>query len=213
MAQILRSEKLKIVNKIGGTDILIADSISFEISEKEWVNLSIPHGGGKSIIYKVLLGQSKPTSGSIVYNNKAKIDDYDKDKFLKKNITAVPEYPTIISFFTVKDWVRLQIELIRPEKYKSRLKDFYKKLSDQGIEPEKHVNQLTLLEIRKLEILFSYLADTILIICDDIDIGLNKTELENMADFLKTINKERAILTLSGNPIWNKYAKKVVRIG
>jgi ABC-type lipoprotein export system ATPase subunit len=212
MAQILRGEKLKIVNKIAGSDIVLFENLTFFIDEKEWVNFSLPHGSGKTILYRIILNQEKPTSGKIIFNNKEKLDEYDREQFIKNNITAVPELPSLVNEFTVKDWTRLQMEILRPKKSKERLNKFYAFLKDEDIEIEKHLIQLTLLEIRKVEIAFSIVADSILIICDDIDVGLSKEDQENLAIYLKKINKDRAILTLSSDVVWNKYAKKVVRI-
>jgi len=211
MAQILRTEKLKIVNKIIGSDIVVSNNLTMFIEEKEWTVISLPHGGGKTTLYRAILDQINPVSGKVIYHNLDKIDAYDREKFIRKNITAVPEIPSIESNFTVRDWTSLQIELFRPSKYKSRLEEFIILLEKEKINPEKHLSQLTLLEMRKVEIAFSIVSDTILIMCDDIDVGLSKSDLENLGEFLEKFNKIKAILIFTSNAFWNKYAKKVIR--
>lgn len=211
MAQILRTENLKVINKIAGTDILLFDNLTVTVEEREWINIFLSHGAGKTTLYNILLSQNKPTNGKVIFNNKEKMDEYDVEKFLRENVTAIPEHPVILENFTVRDWTRFQIELIRPPKYKKRLQEYYNTLKDQNINLEKHLTQLSLFDIRKLEILFSILADTILIICDDLDVGLTPKEQDEMGEYLRIISKNKSVLTISSSTAWNKYAKKVIR--
>lgn len=212
MAQILRTEKIKYLHKIAGSSIPLFENLSFSVEEKEWMHIVIAHGGGKTTLYKILLSQLKPTMGKILYSNKEKMDEYDRNKYITENITAVPEYPTFVEEFTVKDWTRFQIELLRPKGYKKNMKTYFEFLKENDIDLEKHLSQLSLLELRKIEISFSILSDTILIIGDDISVGLSKDELEDLANFLKGINKTKAIITISSDPYFSRFAKTVVRL-
>jgi zinc transport system ATP-binding protein len=56
------------------SNIVLRD-IDFSVSEKDFIGVIGPNGGGKTTLLKVILGQIKPISGSIVFN----------EGFLKKN--------------------------------------------------------------------------------------------------------------------------------
>lgn len=56
------------------------DGVSFEIKDKEFVSIVGQSGAGKTSIIKMILGEDKPTSGTVTFN------DYDVNTFRRTNL-------------------------------------------------------------------------------------------------------------------------------
>ena len=57
------------VSKVYPNDSVAVEDISFHIEPKEFVSIVGPSGAGKTTLLKLFLGEEKPSSGSVLYNN------------------------------------------------------------------------------------------------------------------------------------------------
>ena len=74
------------VSKVYPDDSIALEDISFKIEPKEFVSIVGPSGAGKTTLLKLFLGEEKPTSGSVFYNEvdvhdlrKHDIDDFRRN--------------------------------------------------------------------------------------------------------------------------------------
>mgnify|MGYP001587159735 CR=1 FL=1 len=74
------------VSKVYPNDSVAVEDISFHIEPKEFVSIVGPSGAGKTTLLKLFLGEEKPSSGSVLYNNldvhslkKEQVDAFRRD--------------------------------------------------------------------------------------------------------------------------------------
>ena len=87
---ILLDDNLYKVFKVGLTNVVAVDDVSFEIEKNDSVSIVGESGSGKTTIANLILGVETPTSGSIKFENSEL--DYNK-KELRKKIQFVQQNP------------------------------------------------------------------------------------------------------------------------
>jgi ABC-type oligopeptide transport system ATPase subunit len=89
-AKLLSIKNLYKVFKVGLTNVVAVDDVSFEIEKNDSVSIVGESGSGKTTIANLILGVETPTSGSIKFENSEL--DFNK-KELRKKIQFVQQNP------------------------------------------------------------------------------------------------------------------------
>jgi ABC-2 type transport system ATP-binding protein len=98
------------------------DNISFEVNEGEVFGFLGPNGAGKTTTIKMLVGLTKPTSGSAIV---AGYDIVKEPREVKKRIGVVPENSNLYDELTVQENLRFVSKLyhIRAQRRESRINE------------------------------------------------------------------------------------------
>lgn len=108
--------------KRGERDFFAIDNVSFDVKEKDFINIIGKSGSGKSTLLTLLSAIIEPTSGDIFVEGKnlSKMDDEEKSGYRNEFIGYVPQSLGTLPTLNVLDNVRLPY--------------FFKKREGDGIE-------------------------------------------------------------------------------
>ena len=106
----------------GERDFFAIDNVSFDVKEKDFINIIGKSGSGKSTLLTLLSAIIEPTSGDILVEGKnlSKMDDEEKSGYRNEFIGYVPQSLGTLPTLNVLDNVRLPY--------------FFKKREGDGIE-------------------------------------------------------------------------------
>lgn len=106
----------------GERDFFAIDNVSFDVNEKDFINIIGKSGSGKSTLLTLLSAIIEPTSGDILVEGKnlSKMDDEEKSGYRNEFIGYVPQSLGTLPTLNVLDNVRLPY--------------FFKKREGDGIE-------------------------------------------------------------------------------
>lgn len=113
--------------KIGSNEQTVLNDVSFDVNEGDFVSIMGPSGCGKSTLLYLLGGLDKPTSGSILINNKeiSTIKEKEISSMRRNEIGFVFQFYNLVPNLTVEDNIMLPIILD-----KKKPKDYEKKLQE-----------------------------------------------------------------------------------
>ena len=108
--------------KRGERDCFAIDNVSFDVKEKDFINIIGKSGSGKSTLLTLLSAIIEPTSGDILVEGKnlSKMDDEEKSGYRNEFIGYVPQSLGTLPTLNVLDNVRLPY--------------FFKKREGDGVE-------------------------------------------------------------------------------
>lgn len=106
----------------GERDFFAIDNVSFDVKEKDFINIIGKSGSGKSTLLTLLSAIIEPTSGDILVEGKnlSKMDDEEKSGYRNEFIGYVPQSLGTLPTLNVLDNVRLPY--------------FFKKREGDGVE-------------------------------------------------------------------------------
>lgn len=95
--------------KRGERDFFAIDNVSFDVKEKDFINIIGKSGSGKSTLLTLLSAIIEPTSGDILVEGKnlSKMDDEEKSGYRNEFIGYVPQSLGTLPTLNVLDNVRL----------------------------------------------------------------------------------------------------------
>ena len=101
------------ITKIYSKNIVALDNVSFEVKPQEFVSLVGKSGAGKTTLFKLLLGEEKPTSGRVFFN-KQDVHKIKKSKlpFLRRKIGVVFQDYKLLPTKTTYENVAYALEVI-----------------------------------------------------------------------------------------------------
>ncbi|MEM0127547.1 MAG: ATP-binding cassette domain-containing protein, partial [Thermoplasmatales archaeon] len=125
----LELRDLVVEYETSGKSLLSLDRVSFSVQRGEFVSIIGPSGCGKSTIIKVLLGLLKPTSGSVLIENKP-LDLSDI------KISVVFQNAALFPWLDVLRNVEIALEVVSKDKeyIKETAKKFIKIVGIDGFE-------------------------------------------------------------------------------
>lgn len=105
--------KFQKVSKIYPKNIVALDNVSFEVEPQEFVSLVGKSGAGKTTLFKLLLGEEKPTSGRVFFN-KQDVHKIKKSKlpFLRRKIGVVFQDYKLLPTKTTYENIAYALEVI-----------------------------------------------------------------------------------------------------
>ena len=113
--------------KIGSNEQTVLNDISFEINEGDFVSIMGPSGCGKSTLLYLLGGLDKPTSGSILINNKelSTIKEKEMSSIRRNEMGFVFQFYNLVPNLSVEDTIMLPIVLDnkKPKDYEEKLQE------------------------------------------------------------------------------------------
>lgn len=109
----------------GKEETKVLKNISFKVEEGDFISIMGPSGGGKSTLLYLLGGLDKPTSGTVMINNKdlSKIKEKEMSSIRRNDIGFVFQFYNLVPNLSVEDNIMLPIILDGKnlKKYSKRL--------------------------------------------------------------------------------------------
>ena len=199
----------------GERDFFAIDNVSFDVNEKDFINIIGKSGSGKSTLLTLLSAIIEPTSGDILVEGKnlSKMDDEEKSGYRNEFIGYVPQSLGTLPTLNVLDNVRLPY--------------FFKKREGDGIERARMLldmcgildlgddfcKNLSGGELKRVLIARALMNEPKILIADEPTSDLDsKTTIEIM-DMLKEINeKGTTIIIVTHDNDLLKYGSRLLEM-
>ena len=189
---------IKIENLSAGYDRkTVLHDINLEISEKDFLGIIGPNGGGKTTLMKVILGLLKPSEGKITfYDNGMPVEQLE--------IGYLPQYNSIDKKFPISIY---EVILSGLNKQKSLFSRFTKEhhervketISMMGLEgmENKPIGQLSGGQMQRALLGRAIVSNPKAIILDEPNTYIDKRFEARLYSLLEEINKQRAVILVS----------------
>jgi ABC-2 type transport system ATP-binding protein len=186
-----------LVKKYNGFTAL--DGVSFEFSDGEIFGIIGHNGAGKTTLLKIMAGLIAPTSGSLSING---IDVVKDPVALKGMLGYLPEESRLYETMTVENYLSFFGEIygLSPQVIRERCRQLLAVLS---LEPNgKKIGEFSKGMKRKAAIARSLIHNPDLLIYDEATSGLDPMTSRFIADYLRTLKREKKTVILSAHNLY-----------
>lgn len=189
---------IKIENLSAGYDRkTVLHDINLEISEKDFLGIIGPNGGGKTTLMKVILGLLKPSEGEITfYDNGMPVEQLE--------IGYLPQYNSIDKKFPISVYEVILSGLNRQKslfsrftkEHHERVKETISMMGLEGME-NKPIGQLSGGQMQRALLGRAIVSNPKAIILDEPNTYIDKRFEARLYSLLEEINKQRAVILVS----------------
>ena len=186
-----------LVKKYDGFTAL--DGVSFEFPAGEILGIIGHNGAGKTTLLKIMSGLIAPTSGSLSING---IDVVKDPVALKGMLGYLPEESRLYETMTVENYLSFFGEIygLPPQVIRERSRQLLAVLS---LEPDgKKIGEFSKGMKRKAAIARSLIHNPDLLIYDEATSGLDPMTSRFIADYLRTLKREKKTVILSAHNLY-----------
>jgi branched-chain amino acid transport system ATP-binding protein len=188
-----------LTKRFGG--LTAVDDVSFDINEGEIVGLIGPNGAGKSTTFNLVMGNLKPSEGTIEYRGD-RIDDMPTHERVQAGLGRTYQTPKQFDEFTV--WENIEACMLSDDiSFGNQADDATDADVDRILErtglsdrADIYPDKLTPGELRRLEIAKALATDPDVLLCDEVFAGITKEEASELADLILTLSDEGLTLLL-----------------
>ncbi len=213
--EIVKVENLSKVYGAGDTKVVALDKVSFSVNEGEFVAIVGASGSGKSTLLHLLGGVDKPTSGSVIINNKDiyKLNDDDLAKFRRREVGLIYQFYNLIPILNVKENITLPLDLDNRKAAPEKLNNLIKLL---GL--EKRVNhlpsELSGGQQQRVSIGRALIAHPSIVLADEPTGNLDSKSSDEIITLLRRCNQEynQTIIMITHNLELAKMADRIIEI-
>jgi len=172
------------------------DNVSFEVKQGEILGLIGPNGSGKSTMFNVISGALKPMAGSIRFEGK-EITGLSPDKICHLGIGRTFQIPRPFRKISLLDNVKVSayfghngtISKLKAEEFAIEALQLVRLPSDSNAT----VDKLGAAGLKKLELARALATQPKLLLADESLGGLDEAEMDQAADMLEAIRREKGI--------------------
>lgn len=194
----MNNKIIKIENLSAGYDRkTVLHDINLEISEKDFLGIIGPNGGGKTTLMKVILGLLKPSEGKITfYDNGMPVEQLE--------IGYLPQYNSIDKKFPISIYEVILSGLNRQKslfsrftkEHHERVKETISMMGLEGME-NKPIGQLSGGQMQRALLGRAIVSNPKAIILDEPNTYIDKRFEARLYSLLEEINKQRAVILVS----------------
>jgi branched-chain amino acid transport system ATP-binding protein len=172
------------------------DNVSFEVKQGEILGLIGPNGSGKSTMFNVISGALKPMAGSIRFEGK-EITGLSPDKICHQGIGRTFQIPRPFRKISLLDNVKVSAyfgnnrTISKPKAEKLAIEAL--KLVRLPSDSNATVDNLGAAGLKKLELARALATQPKLLLADESLGGLDEAEMDQAADMLEAIRREKGI--------------------
>ena len=196
---------------------LVLDKVSLDIKKGEFVSLMGESGSGKSTLLYIIGGLDKPTSGTVVIDEKDinTLKEKEIARFRRQDIGFVFQFYNLVQNLTVEENIMLPVVMDgkKEKDYKDRLDKILKIV---GLEDKRKSlpNQLSGGQQQRVSIARAVILNPKVILADEPIGNLDSKSGEEVMKLFKTLNKEEGvtILQVTHSEESAKYGDRVVRL-
>ena len=189
-------ELRNMTKKFGG--LTAVNEMSFEVSEGETLGLIGPNGAGKTTIFNLIMNELKQTSGEILFQGE-EISRLATHQRVKRGIVRTYQVPRPFAEMTVASNIRvgmmpddLAVMMRDPPNTKAE-RDIGKSVGFGDRELAMYPSELSMGDLRRLELARNLAANPKLLLLDEVFAGLTVGEISQISDLL--VEKKKQGLT------------------
>ena len=196
---------------------LVLDKVSLDIRKGEFVSLMGESGSGKSTLLYIIGGLDKPTSGTVVIDEKDinTLKEKEIAKFRRQDIGFVFQFYNLVQNLTVEENIMLPVVMDgkKEKDYKDRLDKILKIV---GLEEKRKSlpNQLSGGQQQRVSIARAVIMNPKVILADEPIGNLDSKSGEEVMKLFKTLNEEEnvTILQVTHSEESAKYGNRIIRL-
>lgn len=172
------------------------DDVSFAINEGEIVGLIGPNGAGKTTTFSLISGFIPPSAGEIIFAGQ-KLNRLKPHQVVKLGMTRTFQIVQPFPDMTVLETVMVGAYARYHDTAHARSKA-YDVLHRIGLDHKASAlgRELTLLELKRLEIGKALATEPKLLLLDEVAAGLNSVEVDVVLELVRQINREGVSLLI-----------------
>ena len=218
MAAVLEVKNL--TKRFGG--LVAVNDLSFDIEAGEIIGLIGPNGSGKTTTFNMLSGAYKPTEGSIAFKGE-RIEGLKPNRVCRKGLTrtfqVVQPFPEITAVENVM--IGAFVSTRSGAEARERSIAMLKRVGMEK-EAKKLGRELTLLQLKRLEIAKALATGPELLLLDEVAAGLTSNEIDEVLELVHQLHDEgitfmvvehvmKVIVNLSHRIIVIDFGKEIAR--
>ena len=172
--------------------LVALDDVSFGVREGEVFGIAGPNGAGKSVLFNVISGLYRPTSGEVTFDSD-KLVGLTPNQICHRGLVRTFQTPAVFSSLSVFDNIRVGalFGASQPEKA-SEIIDFLD-LNDIALGP---ATNLDLFTTKKVVLGAALATDCRLLMLDEPMAGFSQVEVEQYRELVRRINEELNITVM-----------------
>ncbi len=189
-------ELRNMTKKFGG--LTAVNEMSFEVNEGETLGLIGPNGAGKTTIFNLIMNELKQNSGEILLQGK-EISRLATHERVKRGIVRTYQVPRPFAEMTVASNIRVGmmpddlVLMISEPPDTAKEREIGKAVGFGDRELAMYPSELSMGDLRRLELARNIAADPKLLLLDEVFAGLTVGEISQISDLL--VEKKKQGLT------------------
>jgi len=179
-------------------------NITFKVNKGDFILLTGPSGSGKTTIFKIILGEIKPSQGNVIIN-KTDINSIKKRQMeeIRKKIGVIFQDYQLVFDKTVEENISLALDIIQDDR-QNRLSKIEKVLKTVGLLGRRYLfpSQLSGGELQRTALARALAIDPEMILADEPMGNLDEINSLKLIELFKQINSENntTIIMATHNP-------------
>ena len=188
-----------------GTVKRILDDVSLTVESHRFVVITVPNGGGKSTLAKIIMGVEKPTSGSLLFDG-ADITDMNITERAKLGISFAFQQPVRFKGIQVKDLLRMASGRVLT------VSEACEYLSEVGLCARDYIDReinasLSGGELKRIEIATLLARNTRLSVFDEPEAGIDLWSFARLTETFEAIHR-----THSATMVIISHQERIIRL-
>ncbi|MGB9833468.1 MAG: ABC transporter ATP-binding protein [bacterium] len=179
-----------ITKKFG--NLVAVNNVSLNVVQGEIVGLIGPNGAGKTTLFNVISGLFPPERGRVIFKGKD-ITRVVPHVICKMGMSRTFQVTRAFASMSVEDAIRVGAYNRHTNKETLEIVNEVIQFCDLGKLRRRKCADLGLAALRRVELARALATEPDLLLLDEAGAGLNPSELGNLMDILKKVNREKGI--------------------
>ena len=190
----------KKISKLSNHRIILED-IDISISSKKIYGLLGPKGAGKTTLFSILAGLSKPTQGEIFFDTK-NVNDLSFEKRSELGVIYLPQEPSVFRELTVKENIQAALEAkqYNQNEIENKINEISYEFNLDGINFQK-CNSLSGGQRRRVEIARAMALSPKLILLDEPFAGIDPLVINEIKELIKNLKEKEIGVLISDHNV------------
>jgi|AntRauTorcE11897_2_1112592.scaffolds.fasta_scaffold04994_2 branched-chain amino acid transport system ATP-binding protein len=183
-----------ILKRFGG--LIAVNDLSFSVEKGEILGIIGPNGAGKTTVINLMAGTLQVNKGKIIFNDED-VTNNPAHIRNRKGISRTFQIVRPLEDFTAIENIMVGALFGKGDKLpeaRKKAEEICEFLNITNV--NKHVDELTVLELKKIELGRALAADPELLFLDEIMAGLNSEETWELIDIIKKLQKRDIAICL-----------------
>ena len=207
--------KMSHIVKVYSNGVMANKDVTLSVNRGEIHALSGENGAGKSTLMKILFGEEQPTSGEI-YINGNQVHMTSPQMAIKLGVGMVHQHFMLVPSLTVTENIIMGMEPVKGIRVdlayaRQQVEEMGKKFN-LYVDPDKRVEDLTVGQKQRVEILKALFRGAKILILDEPTAGLDPKGRDEILDQIAELHKVRGITIILVSHSMEDVAKYVERL-
>ncbi len=182
-----------LVKKFGG--LVATDNLSFVVKEGQSVGLIGPNGAGKTTVFAQIMGEHRQTSGSIELFGREISNDTTPER-IRRGVSRTYQVPRPFSDMSVLENIRVGLmpnnlwQMIASKPRREKETELALSVGFLESDLEKTPGELSMGDLRKLEMARTIATGTKVMLLDEVFAGLTVAEIAQITQVIQKMRKD-----------------------